>query len=381
MAMLSGGDEEGESSSTHRKISTMEQQLRAMEAVIADLRETTLRNRIEQSGNKQSGEGSVAAKMGSHPHQSLTGVVKEWATNVTFFRVLRWLIFLALWASSAYVAYTIVLAWLESGREPSAVFSLQDVDSLALPSAGMIPAPYATDSRCFHPKPLSCRAYFGEASSNAGDKRTMNCMSWLSSVNISQRGQGDTLTIHTLDGVKAATMGYWFTSILDFVEYSFEFPSDCTEPYLWVFVSGDTRMVTQARLDPSLSMKSFAQSSFLIQGGQYVMVAFSIQQDIDLSGSVTNTSQLTVSSMMVSEFNSSLSRQATTVFRPASFKLQQTAAQPGQTVWEMIANLGGWIGFFLGFSLLHVIRAAELFHSWLSAKELPTDHSAESEDL
>ena len=154
-------------------------------------------------------------------------------------------------------------------------------------TAGMIPAPYATDARCFTPTPLNCTAYFREAEPTR--KKQINCMNWLTAKKAAPRGGVET-KIWMLDGVKATDVGgYVFTSILDYVEYSFEFPPDCTEPYLWVFLTADSRVVTEGKLDPSTTMKRYAQSSYLMQGGQYVMVAFNVAQDIDLKEEVTNT--------------------------------------------------------------------------------------------
>jgi hypothetical protein len=225
-----------------------------------------------------------------------------------------------------------------------------------MPTTWMIPAPYATDARCFDPQPLSCTAYSGEV-------LRRDCMPWLSIVSTSFRPPGTApRNIWVIDGVQATNDNYVFHSILDYIEYSFVFPDECTEPHLWVYVSGDTRIVTAAQLDPSISLSKYAQTSFLVQGGQYVMVAFSLLQDIDLGNGVTNTTTISVSSMMVSAFNASLTKTATAVFRPGSFRVQTTTAHPGMSFLEFVANIGGWIGLFLGFSVVHIIDFGEFLH-------------------
>jgi hypothetical protein len=273
--------------------------------------------------------------------------------RTSVFQIARYCLTALLLGITAYVSYQLGTQWVDVGSLPSTSYSLDTVGSLAMPTAGMIPAPYATDARCFQPTPTRCSAYKGEA-------LAMDCMSWLTVVSTSQRPGGEPMIIWALDGVKASKQGYTFQSILDYVEYTFSFPDDCTEPYLWVYVSGDTKIVTEAKMEPSLSMRAYAQSSFLVQGGQYVMVAFSMLQDVDLDGVVTNTSAISASSMMTSAFNASLSKQATAVFRPASFKIQTTTQLPGQTFFEFLASVGGWVGLFLGFSVIQVIEFVEL---------------------
>lgn len=276
-------------------------------------------------------------------------------------------------ALTIYVSWFLTKQWIDVGSQPSVTYSLESADTLAMPTAGMIPAPYATDARCFQPQPLSCTAYTGEVAS-------MDCMSWLSVVSTELRPGGAPKVIWALDGVKATQDGYYFQSILDYVEYSFVFPDDCTEPYLWVYVSGDTRIVTEAKLDPNISMRAYAQTSFLIQGGQYVMVAFSMLQDVDLNSVVTNTTSISVSSMMWSAFNASRSKTATAVFRPGSFRIQTTTQQPGMTFLEFLSNLGGWIGLFLGFSVLHIVEFGEFLYEHFCEKKEDEDGGSSSDD-
>lgn len=287
----------------------------------------------------------------------------------TILNGVKYTYFSLLLAVSVFVSYRIASDWVKTGQHPSSAFSMESVDAIGMPSAGMIPAPYATDNRCFYPTPVKCTAYFGEMFPEL--RRTFDCMSWVTSVNMSHRGastSNDVMTVWTIDGQRGSDSGFYFTSILDFVEYTFAFPNNCTEPYLWVFVSGNNNMVGQAR-DPQESMKAFAQTSFLIQGGQYVMVAFSIQQDVDLSGNVANTTSLSASSMQVSDFNANLSHQATAVFRPGSFKIATLTQMPGQTVWEMMANIGGWVGLFLGVSFFQIIDGVQALRKQLTRRQ------------
>jgi hypothetical protein len=286
-------------------------------------------------------------------------------------QLLRYLFVGILIAVTVYVTVFLWQQWIDSGSQPSVTFTLASADTLAMPTAGMIPAPYATDARCFNPQPLYCTAFTGEVSQR-------DCMPWLSVVSTSFRPGAAPRNIWAIDGVKATRDGYVFHSILDYIEYSFVFPDDCTEPYLWVYVSGDTRIVTAAQLDPNISMREYAQTSFLIQGGQYVMVAFSMLQDVDLDNTVTNTTTISVSSMMVSAFNASLSKTATAVFRPGSFRIQTTTAQPGMSFLEFLANVGGWIGLFLGFSVMHIVDFGEFIHSYFcEAKEKDGEDDSE----
>jgi len=268
---------------------------------------------------------------------------------------------IGLFIFTVYFCVQLGIDWRDRGSKPSTEVRLEDVTELQMPTAGMIPAPYATDSRCFTPTPKSCTAFFYEA--DPLRKKNISCMAWLTAKPAATRSNLDT-KIWMLDGVKATNDGV-FTSILDYVIYDFEFQPSCTEPYLWVFLTADNRVVSEGKLDPTVTMKKYAQSSFLMQGGQYVMVAFNVAQDIDLDESVTNTTTISISSMMISEFYRNYTRISTAVFRPGAFKIQQRVTKGGQTVLELVANLGGWVGMFLGLSALSVVDAVDFFwHNW-----------------
>lgn len=299
------------------------------------------------------------------------------------FKVVRVVIMLALVGITGMVMVNLTTAWWTDGRFSTTSFSMEEVTALGLPTSGMIPAPYATDSRCFYPTPLNCTAYFGEATLN--QRQQFNCMKWMHNISGADRVSGDgtvhKMVIWTVDGALAAGDGFYFSSILDYVQLSFSFPLTCTQPYLWVYVSGDTAMGT---LDPQASMRSYAQASFLIQGGQYVMAAFTISQDVSLNGDVANTSSLSVSSMMTSNFDPAQRYTATAVYRPASFKIPTTTEVPGQSLLDFIANAGGWIGLFLGFSFMNVVDAVERIHSsWAKkrAKEIMLARNAAAHEM
>ncbi|CUG88615.1 sodium ion channel, putative [Bodo saltans] len=326
-----------------------------------------------QSMNMKLVKGARKGKVGKKTSES-ADKEKKTISLTSPLQLLRYFFIGVLIALTIYVTVFLWQQWLDSGSQPSVTFTLASADTLAMPTAGMIPAPYATDTRCFNPRPLYCTAYTGEVLQR-------DCMSWLSVVSTSFRPGAAARNIWAIDGVKATNDGYVFHSILDYIEYSFVFPDDCSEPYLWVYVSGDTRIVTEAQMDPNISMREYAQTSFLIQGGQYVMVAFSMLQDIDLNNDVTNTTTISVSSMMVSAFNASLNKTATAVFRPGSFRIQTTTAQPGMTFLEFLANLGGWIGLFLGFSVMQFVDFGEFLHSYFCEPKVEEPISDLDDDI
>lgn len=301
----------------------------------------------------------------------------SWSKAVKIFRAT---VLLCLVALSVYYTVQLTLDWQKFGKNEGSQLTLEDADSLEMPTAGMIPAPYANDPNCFFPTLGSCTAYYD--SDNEDGQKSMDCKQWMKNVTGGIRKGGADQTIWSIDGTQATKFGFVYTSILDYVEYNFEFPVACSEPYLWVYLTADQGIVTKANLDPTLSMRDFAQTSFLVQGGQYVMVAFNIKQDVKLDMTIMNTTSISVSSMMIDQFprnkmKQNASRVATVVYRAGSLKILTNTAQPGQTVVELISIIGGWIGMFLGLSFISLIDMVdELYRQYEERVEKKQDVKA-----
>ena len=289
-----------------------------------------------------------------------------WSTLV---KGIRTTVLLALIALSAYYTIQLSLDWVAFGRKPASQLTLNDVEQVEMPTAGMIPAPYATDRNCFYPTFGTCRAFYD----NNATKAPIDCAGWIANTTAGLRGDAGPMIIWSIDGTRATNSGFTFTSILDYVEYSFEFSELCTQPYLWVYVTADQRVVTEAKLDPTKAMSDFAQSSFLVQGGQYVMVAFNVQQEIALDGVVANTTVLSASSMFPAWFpankdNLRAPRIATVVFRPGSLKILTDTVMPGESIIQLISSIGGWIGIFLGLSFFSLIDMIDTMYRYLEER-------------